>query len=72
MYSSDEEQIDPNLKDWSIEETSSKGIKIKLNFEKPSEVGVGDEDDLLFIQVNLSAFKDSNDAGLPTSVIMFK
>ena len=72
MLSGDNQEIDPNLIGWSITEISSTRIKMKLDFAKVLEVAQGDEPDFIFFQVNLSAFRDNNQARLPTSVLKYK
>ena len=72
MFNRDDEIIDANLKDWSVEKITSTSIRVKLEFIKPIEVSTGDDPDYLFIQLNMSTIRDMNGARLPRSLLKVK
>ena len=49
MINGDTQEIDTNLLQWTVTETSSTKINISLTFEKPLFVSQGDEADILLI-----------------------
>ena len=60
MLNGDAEEIDNNLRSWTVTYASSTRIDISLTFEKPITVSTGNSPDILFIQVFLSAYTDHN------------
>ena len=60
MLNGDTEEIDKNLRSWTVTSVSSTRIDISLTFEKPIIVSTGDFPDILLIQVFLSAYTDHN------------
>ena len=49
MLNGDSEEIDKNLRSWSVTSTSSTNIDISLEFEKPILVSTGSNPDMLVI-----------------------
>ena len=60
MLNGDTEEIDKNLRSWTVTYASSTRIDISLTFEKPITVSTGYSPDILFIQVFFSAYTDHN------------
>ena len=60
MLNGEAEEIDYNLRSWTVTYASSTRIDISLTFEKPIIVSTGDFPDILLIQVFLSAYSDHN------------
>ena len=60
MLNGNTEEIDKNLRSWTVTSVSSTRIDISLTFEKPIIVSTGDFPDILLIQVFLSAYSDHN------------
>ena len=56
----DTEEIDKNLRSWTVTSASSSKIDISIDFEKPILVSTGDFPDILIIQVFLSSYTDQN------------
>ena len=54
MLNGDTEEIDNNLRLWTVISADSSQIDIRLDFEKPVYVSSGFDPDLLFIQVFMS------------------
>ena len=59
----------PLLRDWSIAQFYKDGIVIDLDIESPLLISQEDEPDLLFVQLELSVFKDENGNSLPQSLV---
>ena len=49
VLNGDSEEIDKNLRSWSVTSTSSTNIDISLEFEKPILVSTGSSPDMLVI-----------------------
>ena len=49
MINGDTQEIDTNLQQWTVTETSSTQIYISLTFENPLFVSQGDEADIILI-----------------------
>ena len=49
MLNGDSEEIDKNLRSWSVTSTSSSSIDVSLDFEKPILVSTGSYPDMLVI-----------------------
>ena len=60
MLKGDTNEIDKNLRSWTVVSASSTRIDISLDFEKPILVSTGNLPDMLIIQVFLSAYTDNN------------
>ena len=56
----DSEEIDKNLRSWTVTSASSSRIDISLDFEKPILVSTGDFPDILIIQIFMSSYTDHN------------
>ena len=57
------------LRGWTITALSKDTMGIKLDMPDPLQVSSRDEPDLLFIQLELSEFKDQNGQSLQESLI---
>ena len=60
MLNGDTEEIDKNLRSWTVISASSTKIEIRLDFENPTNVSTGYSPDILIIQVLMSAYTDHN------------
>ena len=69
MLNGNSEQIDKNLRSWSVTSTSSTNIELSLDFEKPILVSTESSPDIIVIQVFLSEYPESNGYRLPPTVI---
>ena len=54
MLNGDTEEVDKNLRLWTVISADSTIIEISLDFERPAYVSSGFDPDLLFIQVFMS------------------
>ena len=69
MINGDTEEIDENLKSWSVISASATNIDIRTEYEKPLYVSTGYSPDFLILQINLSGYTDYRGNRLPPSVI---
>ena len=53
MLNGETEEIDTNLRSWTVTSADSTKIDISLDFEKPVLVSTEDSPDLLFLQIFL-------------------
>ena len=60
MLNGDAEEIDNNLRSWTVTYASSTRIDISLTFEKPITVSAVEFPEILLIQVFLSAYTNNN------------
>ena len=60
MLSGDTEEIDTNLKSWTVTSVSSSNIDVSLGFEKSIIVSAGTIPDVLLIQLFLDSYPDHN------------
>ena len=65
----DQVQREGVLDDWTLVDLSRSGIEISLKFNDPMQVSQDDSPDILFVQLELSVLKDSEDLSLPVSLI---
>ena len=65
MLSGETEEIDQNLKSWTVKSVYEKRINIELEFDQPLQVSQGDEPDKIVIQAGLSDFLDLNGKRIP-------
>ena len=56
---------------WTMVSIDSNGFTIKLNYLDPVSVSTHIDPDILFVQVQLSEFKDANGNSLPESVVKY-
>ena len=58
-----------NLKSWKAVFVDSRNIHVAVEFQDPLEISLGDEPDLLLVQVELSEYRDHLNRALPPSVV---
>ena len=61
-------QVNSNLKHWSIESVTGKSIAIQLNFERPLEVSQNNKSDQLFVHIRMSTWTTKDGRFLPELV----
>ena len=69
-YEEEELEEDASIQfSWDLVQMDGDAIDIKLNFDAPLSISQDDEADLIYIQLSLSQFEDSNGKTLPESLI---
>ncbi len=75
---SEEENIDEEdlkgkeiMGGWDLISFGPNGMELSLDFTDPLEVSAGDTPDLLFVQLDLSDYKDADGQSLPESLVKY-
>ena len=69
MTNGESQEIDQNLRSWTVVSVTFTQIKIRLDFENPILVSNGESPDVLFVQLLLGSYMDEKGQSLPPSVL---
>ncbi len=70
-FSDDDDPGSPVMGGWDLVSFGSDGIEISLNFTDPITVSVGDEPELLLVQVELGGLKSADGMSMPESLVKY-
>lgn len=67
----DDDLGSPVIGGWDLVSFGSDGIEIELNFTDPITVSVGDEPELLLVQIELGGLKSADGMSMPESLVKY-